>query len=189
MIGYLKGKPIVQGDEVLLIVHDVGYRVHVSSKVLTKLLSQTEAELYIYTHVREEVLDLFGFLDTRDKKMFETLLSVSGVGPRTALHILDYGIEGIITAVQDANVSVFTAIPRIGKKLAQKIIIDLKPKLGSVRDLQLSSGSAQEQEITQALEALGFSGTDIYRALDGLDLSGELSTSEMLKKAMKNISR
>ena len=70
----------------------------------------------------------------------------------------------------------------------KKIIIDLKPKLGSVRDLKLGGASAQEQEVTQALEALGFSGTDIYQALSGLDLSGEQSTSDILKLAMKNLS-
>lgn len=189
MIGYLKGKPLVMGEHLLLLVGGVGYRVHVSGKIFAKVALEAETELFIYTHVREDVLELFGFTSSGDQQMFELLLSVSGVGPRTALHIMDYGAETIIQAVQNADVSIFSAVPRVGKKLAQKIIIDLKSKLGSVRDLKLGPSSPQEQEVIQALEALGFSSTDIYQALSGVDLTADLPTSELLKQAMKHLNR
>ncbi len=187
MIGYLKGQPKILGDQLLIVVSGVGYTVQVPARLLTEFAVMTEVELYIYTHVREDALELFGFNSPQDKQMFELLLSVSGVGPKTALGIMEYGTQTISEAVQDANVSVFSSVPRVGKKLAQKIIIDLKTKLGSVRELNLGPSSAQEQEVTQALEALGFSSTDIYKAVQGLDMSGSSATGDLLKQAMKNL--
>lgn len=187
MIAYLLGKPIVMGSDLILVVNGIGYGVAAGAKTLTILSTKAEAELWIYTHVREEALDLYGFLQIEDKKLFQILLSVSGVGPRTALNIMEYGAQPIIEAVQNANVGLFTAVPRVGKKLAQKIIIELKPKLGSLQELNLGPRNAQEADVTDALAALGFNERDIQLAAQDLDFSGTSESATLIKQAIKTI--
>ncbi len=185
MIGFLSGKPVVQDDELLIITHGVGYSVHVSGRLLSSVQHREQLELFIYTHVREEALDLYGFEHQADKDIFKLLLSVSGVGPRIALAIAEYGPARISEAVQTANVALFSSVPRVGKKLAQKIIIELKPKLGSLYDLQLGPQSQQQEEVIEALMALGFEESDVHQILPQLTISEELSTAETIKAAIK----
>ncbi len=164
MIGFLTGQPKVVEDKVIVITKDgVGWEVSVGESLLAKLTNQNEVSLYIYTHVKEDQLALFGFNTQAEKKLFQLLLNVSGVGPTTALNIADLGAERITQAVQEAQVSTFTTIPRVGKKLAQKIIIELKPKLGSLKELELGEVSGQTKELAEALLALGFDEQTAYQ--------------------------
>ena len=164
MIGYLKGTPRLVNDKLLVVTPSgVGYEVSVGRSLLTKAQTAGELELYTHTHVKEDQLSLFGFGTTEEKKLFQLLLGVSGVGPSIALNISELGAERIISAVQEAQVSTFTAIPRVGKKLAQKIIIDLKSKLGSLKELELSEATGQAKELAEALMALGFDEQTSYQ--------------------------
>ena len=164
MIGFLAGTLKIVDDDVLIIINDgVGYLVNVGPTLLNKLANQQTTELYIHTHVKEDQLALFGFKTYKEKKLFQLLLNVSGVGPTTALNIADLGAERITQAVQEAQVTAFTAIPRVGKKLAQKIIIELKPKLGSLKELELGEVSGQTKELAEALLALGFDEQTAYQ--------------------------
>ncbi len=157
MIGYLKGTPKIIDDRLLILTASgVGYEVYVGQDLLSQANLKDELELYVYTHVKEDQLTLFGFKTTQEKRLFQLLLSVSGVGPSTALNISELGVERITTAVQEAQVATFTAIPRVGKKLAQKIIIELKSKLGSLKELELGEAKGQAKELVEALVALGF---------------------------------
>lgn len=168
MIGFLSGQPRVVGQSLLLLVGGVGYDVKVGSSVLSQAANRSEdqpLELFVHTHVREEALELYGFLTMEEKDLFGLLLAVSGVGPKTALHITDRGSMALVTAVQTADVAYFTAIPRVGKKVAQKIIIELKSKLGSLQELSLASDSAHRQDVRAALVSLGFSEREIERGL------------------------
>lgn len=185
MIGYLIGKPIIQGHKLLVLTSGVGYLVNVGQQLLTQAASLEEIELHIYTHVKEEALELYGFRQLPEKEMFELLLSVSGVGPRIALSINEYGATKIIEAVQNANVGLFSSVSRVGKKLAQKIIIELKPKLGSLYELQLGPQSPVQQDVIEALLALGFGESEIHLALQKLDLENTQDTSVLVKAAIK----
>ena len=147
MIGYLKGTASFSGSELIVIVNGVGYQVHVGRPALSAITTSEEIEHHIHTHVREDALELYGFKTSEEKRLFLLLLNVSGVGPRTALAITERDPQSIISAVQQANSSFFSSIPRVGKKVAQKIIIDLKSKLGSLKDLDLSPLSTKESEI------------------------------------------
>jgi Holliday junction DNA helicase RuvA len=188
MIALLSGKPVVQQDQVIMMVHGVGYGVAVGAKTLGDLSGKPEATLYIYTHVREDALELFGFAQLEEKELFKQLMSVSGVGPRTALGIVDFGAQRVVQAIQTADVSLFTSVPRVGKKVAQKIIIDLKSKLGSLQELNLGPRSPLEQDVSDALAVLGFSDTEIQRGLSVVADTEETDVAVLVKQAIKQIS-
>ncbi len=186
MIGYLEGTPVLIGTTTLLVVNGVGYQVSVGAKVLQKLQVNQAIGVYIHTHVKEDALELYGFLEAAEKELFLLLLGISGVGPRTALAITELGKQAIQAAVQEADIATFTQAPRVGKKLAQKIIIELKSKLGSIKELNLAEPSAQQAELYAALEALGFSEQDIAAATKELDTDGK-TVEELLPVVLKQL--
>ena len=186
MISYLLGKPIPEKENITLLTNGVGYGVFVSDKTKNALQNKNEVELYIYTHVKEEALDLYGFQTRDERELFLLLLSVSGIGPKTALHILNIEVNDIIFAVQNADVTLFSQVPRVGKKVAQKIIIELKNKLGSLKELDLGPISEKRQEVILALQSLGFDERSIAKSLESLQVE-ELTVSEAVKLAMKKI--
>ncbi len=190
MIGFLSGQAITAGEEVIILVGGVGYQLKVGASLKPRLLqaSAQPVSVFVYTHVREDSLDLFGFETEADKTLFLALLTVSGVGPRTALAIVDQGRERVIGAVHQANVAFFAAVPRVGKKLAQKIIIELKSKLGGLRDVTLTPESQDHQDVTAALLNLGFAEADIHTALMDIDVA-ELGVAASIKAAIKKVSQ
>ena len=188
MIGMLTGVVILQNQEVIIDVSGVGYQVAVTTSTTAKLFSGQTVTLHIFTQVKEDALELFGFPELAEKKLFQLLLSVSGVGPRTALAISDLGASTITQAVQEANVSRFSTVPRVGKKLAQKIIIELKSKLGSLQELELGGVTdPNQQEVVAALVSLGFEEQQIYRVVREIDTS--LGVAEQVKLAMKQLAQ
>lgn len=169
MIAQLTGLITFYPSFILLTTNDVGYRVLVSNHTRLQLTTNTDATLAIYTHVKEDILELYGFLNFEERELFTLMLSVSGVGPRTALGILDNQPSKVIKAVQEADVAFFTHISRVGKKLAQKIIIELKNKLGGLTELQLGSLSASAADVVAGLQALGYdenTAESVVRKLD-----------------------
>ena len=164
MIGALNGTVhTIKKNPVLFFAGDVGYAVSITDTLAKKLIPGKKTFLYIHTHVREDALDLFGFSSEEELALFELLLTVSGVGPKTALLVLNGGEEAIKHAVQTGNVDFFTSIPRLGKKNAQKIIIELKNKLGSIGELDLRDDHSEEtEEMVDALVSMGF---EKFRAL------------------------
>ena len=186
MISYLRGKPQVHEDKIILEVNGVGYGVLTSNKIL-QLAQNTaaEIELFIYTHVKEDRLELYGFLTTQEQKLFELVLGISGIGPAIALAIVDKDPDQLVTAVQEANVAFFKAVPRVGKKMAQKIIIELRGKLGELKELNLAPLSPKQQTVADALSSLGWDDDFIQQTLEQLDLD-QLSEQEAIKQALKN---
>lgn len=167
MIGLLKGK-IEKGylNNIIVNVNGVGYEVRVPSSQMEKILSLKETLLYIHTHVRDDAFELFGFLQKEDLRIFKLLLNVSGVGPRLALNILSAGVEGVKKAVIESDTVFFSNIPKIGGKNAQKIIIELKSKLGSISELDLSQKENKELvEIVDVLRSMGFSQKEAYNTV------------------------
>ncbi len=185
MIGYLKGQPVIDVDHILIIVQGVGYRVTVGQKTLSTI-SEPVLELFIYTYVREDKLELYGFLTTAQRKLFELMLEVSGVGPKTAIEITDQEPERIVRAVQNSEVNFFTSIPRIGKKTAQKIILELKSKLGSITDLNLGPKSSQERDIYDALMVLGYEESEIGPIINEINVE-EMSLEEAVKAVLMQL--
>lgn len=188
MIGFLSGTIHKLTNSILVqTTGGVGYRVEIGSTLFLRLQDQDQVELFIYTHVKEDALKLFGFQTHKDLSLFELILAVSGVGPKTALAIIDAGAERLVTAVQNADVSFFSSIPRVGKKLAQKIIIELKSKLGGLKDLDLSPLSQTEQDVLDGLLGLGFAEHHVQEVLKTLDT--QQSVEKVLKEAVKKLSK
>jgi len=190
MIGSLKGKIILKdGNEIIIDVSGVGYRVLVSSKFLESIKEESEIQLFTYTYVKEDVLDLFGFKELSDLKLFKDLISVNGVGPRTAMTIFSYSTRlEIVEAVLKGDVTFFTRIPRLGKKNAQKIIIELKSKLKDNSSFDLNADEKDEnKEVFEALKTFGFSSKEISEALKNIDPKD--SSNEKIKMALKYLGK
>ncbi len=191
MIGMLQGVIALKDSPVMVIdVHGVGYNVFVSHAVFAKHQVGENVKLYTYTHIREDALELYGFSSPEDLKLFQMLISVSGVGCKSALGIFSVGSRiDIINAIVKGNVGFFTAVPRLGKKNAQKIIIELKNKLGGIEDLDLSEGVTHEQqEAIAALKSFGFTSFEAEQAIRNIARSG-LKTEEIVKLALKELGK
>lgn len=190
MIGYLNGSVIIRDDSYLIIdVNSVGYKIHAASDVLSKVTELgSKVALFTYTHVREDALELYGFSKYSDLKLFEALINVSGVGPRTAIGIFAIGTgDEIVHAIIDADVSFFSGVPRLGTKNAQKIIIELKNKVGG-GELDLSGVSdGARSELTAVLKTFGFTSKEINEAARNIDRS--TTTEEQIKTALKYLGK
>ncbi|MBU4016677.1 Holliday junction branch migration protein RuvA [Patescibacteria group bacterium] len=191
MIGTLKGTIEYREDPYLIIdVNGVGYRVLVSASVLSKINGIGESlKLYTHTHVREDLLELYGFGEPQDLKLFQYLISVSGIGCKTALAIYSVGgRKEIIQAIVENDVTFFTSVPRLGKKNAQKIIIELKNKLGGEGDIDLSQDGSETQEVISALKNFGFTPLEARGAIKALKGAGE-TVGEKVRLALKYLGK
>lgn len=178
MIGFLAGKiGMIFPDQIILLVGGVGYQVTVPARSLHSLKLSDQAELYVHTHVREDVLDLYGFLTWEELSLFKLILTVSGIGPKTALLVIDRGVKEVEQAIKEANADLFMTIPRLGRKNAQKIIIELKNKLGGFGELDLSSETEEGLQAIEALKCMGYSKQEAQKAIAAVP-----NTEETLEK-------
>jgi Holliday junction DNA helicase RuvA len=192
MIGTLKGTIEYREDPFLIVdINGVGYKVLVPTSILAKISGVgEEIKLFTHTHVREDLLELYGFTDPSDLKLFEYLISVSGVGCRTALGIFSVGSRNaIVQAISEGDVSFFTSVPRLGKKNGQKIIIELKNKLGAGGDIDLSDAAGADQgELMSALKAFGYSAAESQEAIRAMNGKGN-TVEEKVMLALKYLGK
>lgn len=186
MIGALRGTVAeIKKNPVIVFVGDVGYAVHIPDQFAKTLSVDQKTMFYIHTHVREDALDLFGFQTQEDLALFELLLTVSGIGPKTALAVCDRGATAIQHAVQESDVDFFTTVPRLGKKNAQKIIIELKNKLGSIHDLDLRDDRTTEtDELIDTLLSMGFVKKEIQKIMTKLPKQ-DMTLEDKLRDSLK----
>jgi Holliday junction DNA helicase RuvA len=190
MIGYLEGIVKQKGlTNLIVLTGGVGYKVAVPTGLNAKYSINDKISLNIYTHVKDDAIDLFGFASTEELTLFELFLTVSGIGPKTALAVFSYAdISRIKQAIVKGDVSFFTVIPRLGTKNAQKIIIELRSKLGSIGTLDLSEESGETKELIDALKSFGFNSNEAKEALKGIkDIEGDTSTK--IKAALKYLGK
>lgn len=192
MIRLLKGTVLWQNDTHILIdVHDVGYYVHASRDVHTHINTIGEKiTIFTYTHVREDLLELYGFNSIEDLQLFEQCISVSGIGPKTAMGIFLMGNrDKIIRALLSEDVAFFSSVPRLGKKNAQKLIIELKSKVGGFDDITHMQGNTSDRvAVTDALKGFGFSQGEIAEALRSMD-DTNMDVSEKVKLALRYLGK
>ncbi|MFZ5535537.1 MAG: Holliday junction branch migration protein RuvA [Patescibacteria group bacterium] len=187
MIAQLTGTIVsAQKNPLVLDVHGVGYAVWVPQRLFGTVTPGSTVTILTHTHVREDVLMLFGFLREEERVLFELLLGVSGIGPKTALSVLDHESGEIKRAIVDSDVEFFTGIPRLGKKNAQKIIIEIKSKLGNSPDIDLAARDTQDSKaVMDALVSMGFDKNEAKEALKKVPAEGSLE--EKIKYALKRL--
>ena len=184
MIGFLQGKIIDKTlHSLTLLVGGVGYEVLTTNKVLEKEID-TSINLFCYTHVREDQLTIFGFRDKQEKDLFIKLIGVSGVGPKSALAVIStLGVDDCLFAIKDADITMLTTVSGLGKKGAQKIVVELQSKIGEVKELDLKGESnSNDKDVVDALTNLGFRKENVIITLREIDKN--LSIEERIKMAL-----
>lgn len=187
MIGSLSGTIIhKQGQELWLEVGGVGYRVFVGERLLERAVLGQTLKLWIHTRVREDALELYGFEDVASLNIFERLLDASGVGPKTALAIVGQATaEAIMQAIATADVDFFRQFKGIGAKGAQRIIVDLKNKVGDFGALFEGGARETHDEALEALLQLGFDRKSALATLKNIDRN--LPVEQRVQQALKKI--
>ena len=198
MFYYLEGAVALVGQNLAVIdIGGAGYQCMVTTNTLSRLEVGKKTRLYTYCNIREDAFDIYGFFDMSEKRCFELLLSVSGVGPKAALSILSASTpESFALAVVDDDDTVLTMAPGIGKKIAARIILELKDKVSKEAAALKPSGytaprgdtaqsGAKQRDAASALAVLGYSQSEISQAMRGVD-TGTLSVEEIVRLVLKN---
>ena len=189
MIGRLRGLLVAKhAERVVLDVAGVGYEIAVTPRGLIDLPGiGEEAVLHTHLHVREDQLALFGFPEEDQRDLFRLLLGVSGVGPRVALAILGtMSPDELRRAVLTEDADALTVVPGIGKRSAQKLMLELRPKL-DMPDAELPSSGNAVAEVREALEGLGYQAAEIRGALR--NVSADAEVEDMLRAALQQLGR
>lgn len=187
MIGSIRGKITLKTEKFLILeTSGVGYKISISPDTLSKTgkLGE-EIMLWTHTHVREDALDLYGFLNRTELEFFEMLINVSGIGPRSALAILGIAsIETLRKAIGTGDTSYLTKISGIGRKTAEKIVIELRDKMADENKSEQSGTSLRDElDALEALKSLGYSQNEARDALK--KVTPDANTNEKIREALK----
>ena len=200
MIAFLRGRIIDKQPNLIVIdVQGVGYEVHVPlSTYYDAGEAGAEAALRIHTHVREDALQLYGFLTPLEEQLFERLISISGIGPKLGIAVLS-GIEPVelVTAIQRGDVARLTTIPGVGKKTAERIVLELKDRLAQMaaapagtRSREAATGDRLRDDLLSALQNLGYHRPLAEKAVEAALARSETPTFEQaLRGALRELMR
>jgi Holliday junction DNA helicase RuvA len=198
MFYYLEGPVAIIGQNLAVIdIGGAGYACMTTLSTLSHLETGKKARLYTYCNIKEDAFDIYGFFDLSEKRCFELLLGVSGVGPKAALSILSSATpESLALAIIGDDEATLTIAPGVGKKLAQRIILELKDKVSKETAAIKASGytpprgesgqpAAKQRDAAAALAVLGYSPGEISAAMRTLDLSA-LTVEEIIREVLKS---
>ena len=198
MFYYLEGvTAIIESNLAVIDVGGAGYACHTTMNTLSHMETGKKARLYTYCNIREDAFDIFGFYDLREKRFFEQLLTVSGIGPKAALSILSSGTpETLALAIVTGDEKALTLAPGIGKKIAQRVILELKDKIAKDSAVPAGGGftpaihaagmpGSKVSDAASALVVLGYSQSEISAAMRGVD-TDSLSVEEIIRDVLKN---
>lgn len=202
MYSYIKGTLVELGNEMMVVEnHGIGYNIRIPQSILSSLPGTgQEVKIYTYTYIREDAMQLYGFLTKDDLQVFRLLIGISGIGPKGALAVLSVlSPDDLRFAVLAEDDKAIAKAPGIGKKSAQRLIIELKDKL-SLEDAFARKGKTDseeapalgfmqtvKQEAVEALVALGYSATEAMKAVNGTNPTEESTVEEVLKAALKQM--
>ncbi len=198
MIGYLKGKVIYSdAGTVILENNGVGYEILCSGAAFAKLVTDGEGEIYTYLQVREDGFSLFGFVSVEEKNMFLKLITVSGVGPKMGITILSQmNINEIAVAIATSNVKFLSTVKGLGKKTAERIILELREKMGAAELTPAAKGAKNEavlpsqdgeEDAVVGLMSLGYTRAESSKAVKRAMESGAKSLEEIIMIALKTM--
>lgn len=189
MIAKIKGTIEFMRDTYAVVdVSGIGYKIFVTPYLMGKLAGQEVAEFYTHTYVREDTLALYGFASIEELEMFELLIGVSGIGPKAAMGILTIADpKTIATAVQNDDVSILTRVSGVGKKTAQRVVLELKNKISGLPTHEHGKATS-DVDALEALAAMGYSVAEAREALKHLpkDIA---DVGERVKAALRNLGR
>ncbi|CUL16428.1 Holliday junction branch migration protein RuvA [Listeria monocytogenes] len=197
MYDYIKGTVTTITPEYIVVeAGQIGYQIITGNPFSFQRLEGTEAQVFLYQHVREDNISLFGFQTTEERYLFKKLLSVSGIGPKSALAIIASGdVVPLISAIESEDDVYLTKFPSVGKKTARQIILDLKGKLADVvaseivyvapENDMVAGLSPQLEEAVLALEALGYSTRELKKVIPKLAKEADLTNDAYIKLALQ----
>jgi Holliday junction DNA helicase RuvA len=196
MIAHLRGKLLAKHpNQAIVETHGVGYDVTISVPTFSEMpAAGAEVALHIHTHVREDALNLYGFLRLAEKHLFEKLLSVSGIGPKLAITILSgMPVDEMVGAIRGGDVARLTRIPGIGKKTAERMVLELRDKLPAptgAPETSIAVTSPVEEDVISALVNLGYQRPAAEKALQGARNSGNSQSFDtMFRHALGALSK
>jgi Holliday junction DNA helicase RuvA len=208
MYSYFKGILTEKSpDTVVIECGGVGYELKIPLSSFDLLPSLNElVKLYVYAHTKEDGTRLFGFYKQQEKELFKLLINISGIGPKTALAIMSsISIKELITAVISQNYNIITKAPGMGKKTAERLVVELKHKIEDITDIDSGTGEIEQVDITKdeavqsgynndiwhevesALTSLGFKSYEIKKALQSIKIKDKTDTSAIVKESIKFI--
>ena len=195
MLYYVSGKvAVLEPGLAVIACGGVGYGCRVTAYTASQLKLNQPAKLFITESIREDAFDLYGFISREEQRCYELLTSVNGVGPKAAMSILSAGPQNFTLAVMTGDEKLLTAAQGIGKKIAQRIILELKDKMGGSAEFDFSGGPVSTPPAAQggnaamaraALQELGYSAAEIQSALKGADPTA--STEELVRYALRQM--
>ena len=185
MIGRLSGEVAgLKSDRLILDVHGVGYEIVMTARAIGSLPTPGSATvIHTHLHVREDDMSLYGFGSEADRDLFRILLGASGVGPKVALAMLGvFSAESLRKAVASEDVKALTQVPGIGTRGAQKIVLDLKPKLAAL-EAEVLEGAGSASQFREALESLGYTTAEIRDVIPSVD--PDAPVTEQIRQALR----
>jgi len=199
MIALLRGTLAYKSsDHVIIDVGGVGYRLFIPLSTFYTLPETGEVSLFTHTHVREDALLLYGFLSLEEKELFGILISISGVGPKLAVNILSHiPAKDLKRAIAAGDIKRLSSLPGIGKKTAERLVLELKDKVGPAEDLPAEDGTISRasasgdivNDVISALINLGYKENQARKVLEAMELAPGLTMEEALKGALKVLIR
>ncbi|WP_075719521.1 Holliday junction branch migration protein RuvA [Roseburia sp. 499] len=200
MYSYIKGELVEIMDDVIVVeAGQIGYNIHIPASMIDNFTGTgQDVKIYTYLHVKEDDMQLYGFLTRDDLNIFKLLLGVSGIGPKGALAVLSVMTpDDLRFAVLGEDAKAIAKAPGIGNKTAQRVILELKDKLSledafeaktaHVAETNTNSLSSVKNEAVQALTALGYSASEALKAVNGVELTEDITVEEVLKEALKQM--
>jgi Holliday junction DNA helicase RuvA len=186
MISHIRGAVLEVSDKYAIIdVSGIGYKLFCTNDTLSETKSGKTISLWTHLIVREDVMDLYGFTNKKDLNVFELLISISGIGPKTALNILNLiSADSLINAIKAGSTSKLVKVSGIGRKTAEKIALELGDKLGSIQTTGKENSMSSDSDVIEALKALGYDTDDARNALKKID-KDITDTGAKVKAALK----
>jgi len=192
MIGFLSGKIILsKPTQLLLDVNGVGYLVNISINTFEQITGKETASLFIHTNVKEDSISLYGFFSEAEKEMFELLISITGIGPKLAVSILSgIQVDELKHAIQSANVSRIVAVPGIGRKTAERLVLELKTKVEQIKGEEKEISFNIKNEAVAALTTLGYNSKLSEKIVrDILNSEPAITLEDLIKKSLGNLNK
>ena len=192
MISFIKGTihSVDKDNVVVQTTGGVGYKIFLSKNIVLKYLPGKEVSFFTYLKVSDSALDLYGFENTEQKEFFELLLSVSGVGPKSAMNILNLGsIDDIKGAIARQDVKYLTTVQGMGQKTAERLVVELKNKIGKMENMAEITGDSQIlADVIDGLASMGYGKEEAKDTVKSIDTKNK-TTEQVLREALKRLSK